>query len=311
LTEGKLSELNWDDIRLFLLIAEQGSFRRAAEKVEPGHATLSRRVESLEKALTVKLFNRSSTGLRLTSAGEEMLAAATSMRAELDSVKVKIQGIDQSISGKITFTLSEVFSNYLVLPALEQFQRQYPDIIVEIIPSFQVLDLNIQQADIAIRSTDSPDDQYIGRNLGCLYEAAYASEDYLKEFLHQEENNRQHNWIRPGEKSVFRGALIPKYQCDSEIKSDVIVDSIEAQLILAKQGRGIATLPCLIGEKFEELVRICPAYPITDIWLLSHRQLRGNRRMQLFREFLTKLFSSNHALIIGETPRDSSKKYPG
>jgi len=229
-----------------------------------------------------------------------MLVYAKNMQAEINSANIKIQGIDQSIAGKITITLPEVFSNYLVLPSLGKFQRQYPDILIEIIPSLQVLDLKMQQADIAIRSTDSPDDQYIGRNLGCLYQAAYASKNYIKEFLDKDQHRRQHNWIRPGEQSKFGRELFQKYQARNAIKSDVIVGSIEAQLILAKQARGIATLPCVIGEQFKELIRIGPTYRRADIWLLSHKDLRDNKRMQLFREFLTQLFNSNHALIAGE-----------
>ena len=69
-------QLNWDDVRLFLAAAEAGSFRRAAESLNQGHTTVSRRMESLEQNLQTKLFNRLPTGLTLTSAGEEMGAGS-------------------------------------------------------------------------------------------------------------------------------------------------------------------------------------------------------------------------------------------
>lgn len=253
--------MNWDDIRLFLAAAEEGSFRRAALQLNIGHATLSRRIESLETALNVKLFNRLTTGLKLTEAGKELLITASNIGEMLQDQSSRIYGSDQLVKGKITLTLPEIFSNYIVLPALAEFQEAWPGVVIEIITSFDVLDLNTQEADIAIRNTNTPDEQLIGRHLGTMFQAAYASQDYILEFKKHKKRNFPHNWIRPGESSTIGPVLFDDISSELPIESNIIISNIDGQLNLAKSSRGIVTLPCLIGDQEDQLVCVGPPCP--------------------------------------------------
>lgn len=289
--------MNWDDIRLFLTIAQHRSFRRAAQQLDLGHATLARRIETLEEKLEVRLFNRQTTGLSLTEAGQAMLLATTPVKKTLEDLKVRLYAQDQSLSGKITLTLPGYLSTHLVLPALDEFQRAWPDVTIEIINDYRIMDLQNQEADIAIRATNAPDEQFIGRHVGGLYQAAYASKHYLAACKKQPD--KPHNWFRPKAGLAFTMTLFDQFDNGLPVVSNLILFNIDEQLTCARLGKGIAVLPCLIGEADPALVRMSPIQHRLDLWLLCHKDLRNNKRMQLFRVFLVELFERNHALISG------------
>jgi molybdenum-dependent DNA-binding transcriptional regulator ModE len=67
--------MDWDNVRVFLAVARAGQFVAAARRLRLDHATVSRRIAALEAALGARLFERLTTGARLTSSGERFLAA--------------------------------------------------------------------------------------------------------------------------------------------------------------------------------------------------------------------------------------------
>ena len=94
--------------------------------------------------------------------------------------------------------------------------------------------------------------------------------------------------------------LSVRYANDFKIESNLILFEIDSQFKAAILGKGIAILPCLIGDTNDQLVRISPSYHRIDHWLLCHKDLRKNKRMRLFREFIVNLFESNQDLIMGK-----------
>ena len=72
--------MDWDNVRVFLAVARAGQFVAAARRLKLDHATVSRRIAALEAALGAKLFDRRTTGAKLTSAGEWFIAAAEQIK---------------------------------------------------------------------------------------------------------------------------------------------------------------------------------------------------------------------------------------
>ena len=294
------NHLNWDDIRLFLTIAEQGSFRKGATILGVGHTTLSRRIESLEEELSTKLFHRISSGLTLTDAGEELFATASPMGQQFAALQTRLFGQDAQPKGRITFTAPRVIVNYMLLESLQTFCDQWPHIHVDIAHATQVSKTQTSQADIAIRLTDAPDEQSIGRQLGFFYEAAYANRSYLNWF-----NNHAkgiHRWLYPGNNYEFTAQLYPQYQGTQAPQVYLTIPDADAQRRGAELGMGMAILPCLIGDRSPDLVRISEVVERSGIWLLSHKESRNNKRMQLFRDFLVDTFNRHNASIVEANP---------
>src|SRR4029078_4730527 len=72
-------DISWDDVRIFLAVAEAGSVSGAARQLRLGQPTISRRLAEMEQALGSRLFARGGRGRTLTSAGERLLAPAKNM----------------------------------------------------------------------------------------------------------------------------------------------------------------------------------------------------------------------------------------
>ncbi len=291
--------LNWDDVRLFLAVAEEGSFRQAALKSGVGHTTLSRRIEALEQNLGTKLFVRKSTGLKLTDAGEDMLKTAVPMREEFSGLQARLFGEEQEVSGMIRVTVPHVLLNYFLLEELKTFCERWPEIRFDIDTSLDIVDLRSREADLAVRMTNTPGDYYVGRSLGRYCEAVYASHAYLDRF--EAENRAEHVWVSPGDDYEFVAEFYDEWRVDDVPSASIVLPDVQSQMQAAESSMGIATLPCVMGDQNEKLIKISEPYFRTDIWLLSHPDTRGNKRMQLCREFLVEVFGRYQDLLDGKS----------
>ncbi len=292
-----MEQMNWDDVRLFLAVAEQGSFRKAAQQLEVGHSTLSRRIESLEDSLGVLLFSRKSTGLTLTSAGEELQRTGQPIQVEFAQLQVRMFGQDDQARGNIRFTAPSLIIRDVLMQPLREFCTRWPDIHIEVDHSLDLLDLSTKEADIAIRMTNTPGDHLIGRKVGVYCEAAYAGAEYLRWF--EAAAPDAHRWLYPGGNYRFEVLLHAPYQTPAPPRRYLTVPDLESQVRGAELGMGIAMLPCLMADANPKLQRISNVVKRTDIWLLAHRDTRNNRRMQLFRDFLVKAFAAEEDRMRG------------
>lgn len=283
--------MNWDDVRLFLTVAEQGSLRRAAAKLEVGHSTLSRRIEALETSIDAKLFSRQSTGLTLTAAGEEMLRTAATVSEQLDGLASRLFGRDSDISGHIRVTMPDVIFEYLLADPLSAFMTQWPDITLEIDCSYQLMNLATREADLAIRVTNTPSDSLIGSRVGTLSDAAYATESYLARFNSMEE--RRHQVIHPGGDYPRDFVFLPEYESAAPSQIRLTLPGIRGQTRAAELSLGVAMLPTIIGEQHPQLIRLSEPSLRSEIWMLGHADTRQNPRLQLFRAFLREVFAAN------------------
>lgn len=292
--------MNWDDVKLFLKVAEQGSFRRAADELQLGHSTLSRRIEALETSIDVKLFSRQSTGLTLTAAGEQMLSAAESVSETLEGLASKLYGQESGISGHVRLTVPEVVFQYLLAGPISDFMNEWPDITLEIDCSYQLMNLATREADLAIRLTNSPPDSLIGSHLGTLYDSAYATQTYIERFKASSET--RHELVHPGGDYPLHPAFLPEYAAELPPKIRLTIPSIHGQTRAAEQSLGLAMLPTIIGEPNPQLIRMSEPQPRLEIWLLGHPDTRHNPRLQIFRAFLRNVFENNELVFPGSDP---------
>ncbi|MDE2156399.1 MAG: LysR family transcriptional regulator [Xanthomonadaceae bacterium] len=293
--------MDWNDIKVFLALVRHGSVRAAAPKLGVSHSTVARRIEVLEKRLGVRLFDRISTGYAITSAGEDVLAIAEGVENDLDKLERRVVGRDQRLVGNIRLTTADFLATHLLMPHLADFMRQYPDINLEVVTTYQALDMNKREADVALRFTKRPPENLVGRPLGTLATAAYASRNYLK----------KHD-LGPGSGACWIGydgvATFPKWVKETDyphLPARGNFESLLLQLEAAKAGMGIAMLPCLIGDSDSKLCRVPCATPGPpyNLWLLTHRDVRTTARLRVFTEFLAKAIIGERARLEGHHPR--------
>ncbi|MBN8227510.1 LysR family transcriptional regulator [Corallococcus macrosporus] len=144
-------DISWDDARLFLAIAETGSFSAAARRLRIGQPTVSRRLAALEYAVGSALFRRSVDGAALTAAGERLLVPAKKMAEWAGELHRAAESADSSPRGIVRVTATPYMSFDFVAPFAAFVAQKHPGLRLEVQSQIQYLDLGRGEADLALR----------------------------------------------------------------------------------------------------------------------------------------------------------------
>jgi DNA-binding transcriptional LysR family regulator len=180
-----LADLNWDDLRYYLALAQERRLSAAGRALGVKHTTVARRIDALEAQLGTRLFDRSAEGYSMTQAGENLYQHALVMEEQALAVQREIIGLDAQLAGPLKLTAPYNLLCLMIVPVLHRLQRAYPGIEVELIGTTGLLDLAARQADIALRFTATPPDYLIGRKIMPMYHGIYASRTYLEKAREQ------------------------------------------------------------------------------------------------------------------------------
>lgn len=144
-------DISWDDARLFLAIAETGSFSGAARRLRIGQPTVSRRLAALEYAVGAALFRRSVEGAALTVAGERLLVPAKKMAEWAGELHRAAESADSAPRGIVRVTATPFMSFDFVAPFAAFVAQQHPGLRLEVQSQVQYQDLARGEADLALR----------------------------------------------------------------------------------------------------------------------------------------------------------------
>ncbi|RKH08170.1 LysR family transcriptional regulator [Corallococcus sp. CA053C] len=145
-------DISWDDARLFLAIAETGSFSGAARRLRIGQPTVSRRLAALEYAVGAALFRRSVDGAALTAAGERWVVPAKKMAEWAGELHRAAEATDHSPRGIVRVTGTPYMSADFLAPFAAFVARKHPGLRLEVQSQVQYLDLGRGEADLALRA---------------------------------------------------------------------------------------------------------------------------------------------------------------
>lgn len=120
------------NIRAFLMVAETGSFSRAAEKLFITQPAISKRISTLEFALDCQLFDRLGKNVQLTQAGKALVPGYQRILAEIDESKRIISTLRTQVSGHLKFGTSHHIGLHRLPPVLRQYTNQYPEVELDI-----------------------------------------------------------------------------------------------------------------------------------------------------------------------------------
>lgn len=277
----------WDDLRLFLAVARAGTLAGAARTLGVNHSTVFRRLNALEERLQTRLFDRLAEGYRPTVAGESLRGHAERMEETAQAVERELQGQDVRLSGTITVTTTNTLANRFLAPMFERFVDAWPDIRLEVLVSGANLDLSRHEADLAIRPTNAPPDNLVGRRLGTLHWGLYGARGYLaaRPPVGEALEGEGHRFIGG---STLIGALGSTRWLDARVPAARVAlrtNSIQAALGAAAEGTGLAVLPHYMARAEPALccVQAIPADQVsTALWLLYHPDLRATARVRAF-----------------------------
>ena len=142
--------MNWDDMRFFLQVARAGQLTEAARALGVDHATVSRRVGALERALSARLFDRSPKGYALTEAGRALLPTAETMETASMAAAQEVGGRQHDLSGAVRIGMPEGAASHLIPQAAADLVAAHPRLQVQIVALPRTFSLSQREADFAI-----------------------------------------------------------------------------------------------------------------------------------------------------------------
>lgn len=287
--------MNWDDYRYFLAVAADGSLSAAARRLGQSHSTILRRLDKLEGALDARLFERFQSGYVLTAAGEELLALLAPLDDRMSEVARQMSGRDAQLGGTIRVTTTDTLLQSLLLPVLANFRRQYPGIGVQVTVNNSFLNLSRREADVALRPTNAPPDNLVGRKLGRLQTAPYAAKAYLRH--RRSDDWSVYDWVAPDDGLAH---LAQARWLREHIPPDrwaVSVDTLRGMADAVEAGIGAGMVLCLLADTRPKLERLAPPVAAldTDVWILTHPDLRRVGRIRTLTEFLHRSLADHPA----------------
>ncbi len=291
--------IDWDDIRHFLAVARGGSVRAAAERLGVNHSTVLRRIAQLEKRLGARLFEKLPAGYRLTDAGQDVLGFADQMEVSSNQLQTRVFGRDQSVRGLLRVTLAPTLATHLLMPDFADFARLHPEIEMEILSIDEPVNLTNREADVAIRvvyDRNALPPNLHGLKGPALFGGVYMAHDLLAAWRAGAPDRIR--WI------VMSQHGVPDWAREGEVPTGEVpfrTTGGGAQIAAVRQGLGMTTLPCFIGDADKLLVRV-PGTGLRlfgTLWLLTQGEARKTTRVRLFTDFLSRRLAAYAQLLAG------------
>lgn len=278
----------WDDLRFVLAVARAGNLAAAAQALAVNHSTVFRRLNTLEKELGSKLFQRLASGYRPTESGDRLIAAAEHMETEAIALDRDLTGGDTRLSGKLRVTCSETLAFRGITEDIARFRKTQPGIAVELAVDNRTYDLSRREADVAFRAMRPKEGDLFGRKLIDVRWSVYASGGYLSargtpKRLSELSRHDVIGWAEqslPTRAASFIAAHVSPAQIG--FRSSSLVN----QMLAAKAGMGLAVLPCYLGDPESGLKAVIGPLKelVTELWIVTHASLTDTARVRAFME---------------------------
>jgi DNA-binding transcriptional LysR family regulator len=298
--EGAKNMDRWTELETFVAIAESESMTKAAETLRLSISGVSRYLMNLESRLGVRLVQRSTRRLSLTSEGEQFYADARHVLSSLQEAESNVSAGVLAPTGRLRIGASLSFCLLHLMPIVEQFRAAYPKVRVEIVASNRYYDIIENGLDLAIRTRRVEADSSIQiRRLAETRRLLAASPDYLHQrgVPQHPEELRAHDLILYTLADSWNELVFKKDDQAVRIDVDGIINANDGQLICAaaRNGMGILVQPTYIIQADLEsgrLVRILDDWDLPRLTMNIAFPTRSllPARTRLFIDFLVERF---------------------
>ena len=293
---------NWNDLKLVLAIYRARSLTGGATLLGINHSTIFRNLNAIEEKLGARLFERLPGGVYLpTSVGEQVAGTAERMETEAHALDREITGTDTRLTGSIRVTASETLAYSVLTRQLVGFRQQHPGITVEMQIDNRILNLSRREADVALRVTRPKEAELFGRKLASIGWTVYAGPG-IAEKVEAPDELADLPFLGWGED--VRGVAAADWLADTVRPRAVVYrsNSLINQYRAAREGMGLAVLPCYLGDSDSALVRVirAPVPELTrELWIVTHEDLKGTARIRAFLDVVGNGLAEQQALFDG------------
>lgn len=291
-----------DQVRIFLQVAEMGSFIKAAHALDVPRATVSAAVQQLETALGTRLLHRTTRQVQLTADGALLVEHGRRLLAEADELD-RLFRRDSDVIGRLNVDVPSRIARRVIAPALPSLLRRYPRLQLSLGSTDRSIDLVQEGVDCAIRVGRLADSSLVVRPLGQFTLINCASPDYLRECgMPEHPDALAHGHWAIGYASPTTGRELGwEYCADGErhtlaLPSRLIVNNAETYIAGCIAGMGLIQIPRFDVEHLlasGALVDVMPGYraaPMDVSAVYPHRRHRS-RRLNAFIEWFGELMA--------------------
>ena len=305
-------------IRIFCRVVQTGGFGRAAQSMQMPNATVSKWIKSLETHLGVKLLERNTRSVSVTTDGAAYYERMRHLLSELDDIETTLGRAHANPRGTLRIDSGGSTASGVLIPALSTFRERYPDIQLQLSVTDRTVDLVAENIDCAIRSTgDDPD--LITHAIGWLGWTTCASREFLDKYGTPTHPNQIVDRQLPvvGYFSASTGLMqAPKFRRGDEtivldtVRNDVLVSESNAHLATALAGLGIVhTLDFMVRPSIERqaLVPILTDWrpPPLEVYVVYPPSRRYNTKVRVFVDWVTSIYAS---LSVSHRPESRPSK---
>lgn len=281
-------KVDWEHLHYFLVLVRAKTLTNAARIIGVEHSTVARRIQALELALGMSLFKRETTGYELTSQGMALVPYVEQM----EQAFLHIEKPPQPLQGRVRIGTPEGFGMAFLTRLLAEFSRQYPLLIIDLIPVPKMIKLSHREADIVISIDRPKSGPYIITRLSDYCLKLYASKNYLAENppIHKLEDLTQHRFVNYIDDLIYSPELYCLERLPIPLSANFRSSSILAQQIAVSEGAGLAILPKFMAVNRSELQQVLAS----DIrfthtfWMLTLIDLQHEPRIKLVWDYLRK-----------------------
>ena len=281
---------NWDDLKFVLAVAEEGSVAGAARSLGVNHATVLRRVTGFETRHGLKVFEKTPSGYRIASDRLALIEALRNASTAVGHVERLITSERPGQESRIRITSTDAFCRFLLPEIISTLSQQIAS-PVSVLVANQHLDFGRLQADITLRPAQQLPEDLSGIKAARFRFGVYGVDGGDDAWLGLE---------GPIARSSAGGW---RDQLSNSAPSLLGSDSFLMLAALAAQGRGMAVLPCFVGDAFPGLIRMAEPeeLPMASIWVASHVDLAESGRLRKARNIIAEEVAKREPILMGET----------
>lgn len=296
----------FDQYRIFVQIAEMGSFIKAAHALELPRASVSAAIQQLEAQVGTRLLNRTTRKVHLTADGAQLLERVRPLLSDLENIDLMFQTSERQVSGQLRIDVPSRIARRLIAPALPALLRRHPRLRLVLGSTDRAVDLVQEGVDCAVRVGTLQNTSLVVRPLGKIGLINCANPAYLRNWgvpAQPDDLDRGH-WM-VGYASPTTGRELPwEYLSDDGVEhavtipSQVVTNNAESYIACCRAGLGLIQIPRYDVQHLldaGELVEVMPAYrpaamPVSLLY--PHRRQRS-RRLTVFLDWFEELIDAH------------------
>ncbi len=288
-----MNEPDWEALRAFHLVAEAGSFTKAAERLGCAVSTVMRRIDGLEQTLGLNLLHRAQAGAVPTDVGKTILESIDQASQSLGQITRQARQFHHFRDRQtVRISATETAINDILIPEISKLRPKFPNLLLEFESSNALASLEFGETDIAVRLAKPHQLELVTRKLTPIRMAVFVSAAQLAERDLPDVQLREEPvvWIDSGLGDIAENRLIDQLGIGENMA--LRATSVRALALACVHGEGLALLPAYMGRDLGLIEVPHISIPNREVWLVSHPETKRDPVLRAVRQWIVKCFEA-------------------